>query len=643
MTELEKKVQLAAQMYYTSGTSDITDEEFDALVDQLKIEVPDSILFKVGWGYDVDKDNTPGMKRKHTYTTIGSLDKCHDLKELGSDFLDIPVDASTKLDGLSIVLYYEHGLLKYALTRGDSFTGVDVTDKVLAINPIFAMTKIPSFTGAVRGEAVMSYSNFEKFKELHPEAKNPRNSTAGLINGKDVFDDLKFLDIVVYTIIYDEVYHDFDILDDDMTTVSAHREMLSDMFAPYLVVPYCTISIPNRYDFSDKQFIEMMNDLKSKLYTDYPADGIVLTKNFISCDHGKFMYDAKAFKFAAESKITRIIDIEWNMSKTKNCVPRVLLEPIQLSGTTVQACAGYHAQYIKENNLGPNSIVEVRKSGEIIPQIIKIHQSTEAHLPDTCPECGHPLYWVGVNLVCENKECSNSIEQDLLMWLQNLVPTDFLGDTLKMKFLNQLVENGNIEDTSIESVMRCKLHLSEDTPSTQFNNFASMWNRLHEDTVKFDLVHALIACNIPRIGDLTAIKFAKYPARIQEILDIQYEGEFPLCELILEIGEANAHSVLNHYKKLQRLNLIRDRIIWRVESKVEFKGKVAITGKLSVKRSEFENELRRNGYEPTDTINKDVKFLVTDNPAGQSSKNLKASKLGVPKITEYEFRLKYMN
>ena len=196
MTDLEVIIQRAAQAYYTDGSSNLSDAEFDALVDQLRRENPDSLLFRVGWGYDISNDTTPGMKRKHLYTTIGSLTKCHDLKEVGTEFLGVPVDVSTKLDGLSCVLYYENSLLKYALTRGDSFTGIDITDKVLKIQPKFARTCRP-FTGAIRGEILMSFHNFEEFQKNHADAKNPRNSTAGLINGKDTFNDLHYLSIVL--------------------------------------------------------------------------------------------------------------------------------------------------------------------------------------------------------------------------------------------------------------------------------------------------------------------------------------------------------------------------------------------------------------------------------------------------------------
>lgn len=638
MTDLEIRIKDAAQKYYTDGTSPLSDVEFDALVDQLRKENPDSEIFRTGWGYNVAADSTPGMKRDHIYTEVGSLDKCHDIKELGNNMIGKALDASTKLDGLSAVLYYIDGILQYGLTRGNGSVGIDITDKLLAINPQLAKTNVP-FTGAVRGEILMSSSNFEEFKKIHPEAKNARNSTAGLINGKEITEDFKFLDIIFYTVIHNKDHQNSENPAKD--SIKETRELIAKMFTPEDVVLHREIFIsPNT---SNEDFLAKMNELKADFYQDYPADGIVLSQEIIGCNEGTYVYTAKAFKFPAESKRTFIKYVEWNMSKSKIAVPRILLEPIELSGTTVQACAGYHAGYIKENNLGPGSEVEVRKSGEIIPQIIAIHKSTHAEIPEVCPECGQPLTWDGYFLKCTNDMCSNSIEQDLLVWLQNLVPTDNLGDTLKMKFINQLVDNGSIDDCSIESVMNCKIRLSEDSPSTQFNNFAKMWNNLHDPNFKFDLVHALIACNVPRIGDLTALKFSKYPDAIIRHLDDILEGAIERPSLSKIIGDANARSVESHDKKFGRLNLIRDRIIWNTKPKAEFKGKVAITGKLSVKRSDFEAELRRHGYEPSDTINKDTKFLITENPDGQSSKNLKAAKLGITKINEFDFRFKYLS
>lgn len=645
MTELEKKIQKAAQDYYTNGSSEYTDEEFDALVDQLKVENPESELFKVGWGYKVSADTTPGVKRDHKYTLIGSLDKCHNMKELGSKFTDCWVNASTKLDGISIVLYYEEGELLYALTRGDGRVGIDVTDKILKIDSSLCVVN-PTFTGAVRGEILMSFENFEKFKKIHPEAKNPRNSTAGIINGKDTFLDLPYLSVVLYTLVHDESYEVYPNIGVTRNRIKSVFEIEKCLNTE--VVKSTDIFIkPN---WSDDTLHEFMTSLKSDLYGKYPADGIVLTRYEAVNEANTYTYDAIAFKFPAESKITKIVDIEWNMSKTKFAIPRVILEPVHLSGTTVSACTGFNAQYIRDNHLGPGSMVEVCKSGEIIPYILKVIGFTHEKLPEVCPECGQPLSWNGVHLACTNENCCSSIEQDLLIWMKNLVPVDNLGDTLKLKFIRQMVDSNQLADCSIESVMNSKIHLEESTPSVQFNIFAKMWNKLHDPDTSFDLVHALMALNIPRIGDLTAIKFSQHPKEILKCLDeslnIRFNAAFGTdTYLILKdlIGDANARSVSNNLNKLSRLKFIQDNIEWSIKDSVKSKGKVAITGTLSVKRVDFEKELRQNGWEPTDTVNKDVKYLITDNAAGQSSKNIKASKLGIPKVNEFEFRLKYLN
>ncbi|MDE5649145.1 MAG: hypothetical protein K2I33_04505 [Oscillospiraceae bacterium] len=116
---------------------------------------------------------------------VGSLEKCRTWDEIKSQFKNTEVDISLKLDGISVVLYYNEGKLYQALTRGDGETGIDITDKIHIILKGNRYIDT-SFTGAIRGEIVMAFDNFSKFKELHPEAKNPRNSVAGIINGKEI-------------------------------------------------------------------------------------------------------------------------------------------------------------------------------------------------------------------------------------------------------------------------------------------------------------------------------------------------------------------------------------------------------------------------------------------------------------------------
>lgn len=201
MTELEKKIAEAAQAYYSTGKSELSDDEFDALVEELKKTNPNSPILKmVGWGYNVFTDSTPGQKFKHRYGTAGSLEKCRTWTEIKPQFKNREIDISLKLDGLSVVLYYRQGQLYSALTRGNGEIGIDITDKIYKI---LGMTHgiANEFTGAVRGEIVMSLDSFKEFQKYHPEAKNPRNSVAGLINGKEITDDCKYLNVVVYSVV----------------------------------------------------------------------------------------------------------------------------------------------------------------------------------------------------------------------------------------------------------------------------------------------------------------------------------------------------------------------------------------------------------------------------------------------------------
>ena len=634
MTELELKIKDAAQKYYTDGSSLLTDAEFDALVDELKATNPDSELLKTGWGYDVKVDSTPGQKVKHKYGRAGSLEKCHNWDELKKDFKYTDIDISLKLDGISCVLYFDHSKLKQALTRGDGDVGIDITDKVSKIFPTVITSEL-NFTGAVRGELLMTFQNFEKFSAIHPEAKNPRNSTAGIINAKEWKDDIQYISLVVYTIVGEESEPIY-LKTADM------RVRLCEMFGIDRVVPCLTTEVA----LSENNFMKIMNDCRDNWYGRmYPADGLVITQpTYTYHSNGEITYNACAFKFPAESKDCKVIGVEWNMTKTRYAVPIIRIETTQLSGTSVSFCTGFNAQWIKDNNIGPGAIVTVCKQGEIIPGVTKVVKPTEPDLIDTCPVCGSKLEWNGVHLQCNNPNCANGILQDTLVWLQNIAPTDGLGDTLKEKMLNELVDLKVISDISIESIMECKEVLREDTDSAQRNLFAKMWNILH--TGQVDLVNAVVALNIPRLSFITASKFVDYTPLIKTIMEKADKEETLPSEEVLQlqaIGNANATSVIENMWKMRRLKYVWDRVYNTLayDSKVAQKGKVAITGKLSVKRADFEKELRAAGFTPAE-ISRETCYLITDSPNSSSSKNAKADAWGIKKITEQEFRALYL-
>ena len=630
-SNLEKEIQNQAQKYYTDGSNTVSDFEFDRMVEQLKEENPDSEVLKVGWGYDVNEDTTPGQKVKHKYGLVGSLDKIHSYDELSDDFKSAPIlYTSLKLDGLSVVLYYKNGKLYDAVTRGDGTTGISILDKITYINKKYLeIGNHVDFTGAIRGEILMTYSNFKKFKSANPEAKNPRNATAGLITRKDNYDDLKYLNIIVYNIVGCE---------NPMYNLRHFRDIityLESWFGSENVVPHSYIDIDD-----SESFDYCMEKYNRIWYRNYPADGIVINLYIDYNVSTKYIsYGSIAYKYPSEVKVSRVTGITWEMSKTHYAIPVVNIEPVELAGTTVENASGHNAQNIKENLIGPGAIIEITKANEIIPHIEKVlTPQLSSGMITNCPDCGHELVWNGVHLECINNECPNAIWQDTLQWINTLAPLDNFGDLLREKYLEKY-----LKDVSVESVMSGEILKYIDLPTElkQDELFYTFIKKLYYGT--FYLESAIAALNIPRFGDITCRKLAQFPDVVDRIIDcaVSDRDTAELLDLNRYIGDANAHSIRDNIWKFTRLNLIKDRI--KVSDKVETKGKVAITGKLSVKRSDFENELRKFGYEPTTSVNKETLFLITDNPNSSSSKNKQADKFGIVKITEGDFRHTYMN
>lgn len=634
IAQLETKVKEAAQAYYTDGTSELSDQDFDSMVAELKKLAPESeVLHKTGWGYDVIKDTTPGEKVKHKYGEAGSLSKAYSWGEVSKSLQNKVVDASLKLDGISVVLYYEKGRLVQALTRGDGIIGIDITEKAVKILKDKVMIG-RGFTGAVRGELVMSYENFEIFAQSHERAENPRNSTAGLING-GMTDDIKYIDCVVYSVIGSDNHYFGKSSKYDGTTLPATRAWLqvefgADNCAPFEFIHLC-----------EDTLIDEMERLRSQWYGKWPADGIVLTHTDAGWDAEtlEVTYDAQAFKFPSEVKSSEVIEVMWRMTKNRYYMPKVRVQPIRLAGTTVQHATGYNAQYIKENQIGVGSVVTLEKRGEIIPNINEVLTATGAVLPTRCPVCDTELEWAGVHLRCPNEACGNASTQDILMWCKKLAPVDGFGDILIKKYISELFG----EDVTVNQLMDGRLWKyvpTNESDRSQVALFKKMCNLLMQG--QYSLSDALEALNIPRLGTLTAKKLGAMPGAVRELLDnFLAEDYTDVPQILSAVGPATCEQIRANADKFLRLNIIASRIDWTEKEQVQVKGKVAITGKLSVKRDDFIQELNNAGY-TVGEIGKDTNFLITDSPDSGSSKNLKADKFGIVKITEAEFRQNYM-
>lgn len=651
MSNLMDKIKRASQAYYTDGSSDLSDEEFDALLGQLREEDPDSPLLKPGHGFDVA--SAPGTKVHHKYGEVGSLDKCHTYLEIKQDvrkkFEKNGVLVSLKLDGLSVVLYYEKGQFQQAVTRGKDNIGIDITDKISYIlkQQYGIIPTAKDFTGAFRGEILMTENNFKKFKKLNPDAKNSRNSTAGIINGKEITDDLKFINIYIYSVIgcenYPTIYVDnSNHYDSFVVKSSGHSTLIKSYFdiMEFIHSVFAGYTVPNEWlgdvlsdiSTSESLFESIMQRCKEKWYGELPADGIVIASDSFRRDGNNIEYFSVAYKFPTDSKPTKVVDIVWELTKTRYLMPRIKVQPVELAGSTVQYCTGINAQYIKESGIGIGAYVMITKANEIIPQITDVTTKVGYSLPTHCPVCGEPLVWNGVHLQCKNSNCANASIQDVLVWFNKLAPTEGLGDTLICKFLNDMFG----ESVSIEKIY-LNGKIDETSDSVQYNKFVQAYNTLFDG--KFTLSDAIQALNIPGFGAVTATKLAKHPKEIRGFLNNSQTYDL---SGVKDIGKANYATLTENTDKLHRLSFIKDNIIWKsVKQKDEVS--VCITGKLSVKRSEFEWELKAAGFTPVSSVTKKTQYLITDDPNSGSSKNIAAKKFGTVVMSEQEFRDKFLS
>lgn len=609
VSDLENKIKVYAEKYYL-GNPEISDEEFDNLVDTLREINPSSAILKsVGWGSGVE--NKKGKKVSHKYQTIGSLDKIKAVKNI-PDY-SYPV-ISAKLDGLSAVMYYNNGNLERAVTRGNGVEGIDITDKIVRI---LGNRKLKTeFTGAVRGELVISINNWNLMKENDSSLKNPRNTAAGIINRDEITDDIEYVSIVVYNVIGSETNSEFysqrsiyDFLMYNFNTVCPHVfcDSMMDITEEYLTMTY-------------ENFRNM-----------YPCDGLVIGNERLTIlDNKACHYSQIAYKFPAEIKESKVTDIKWNLTRTGKMVPTIEFESIELSGATVSRCSGFNAKFISDNKVCKDSVITIMRSGEVIPDLQKVvYTPGNDSVPTVCPVCGSKLKWSGVDVVCDNPECASREYRDLECWINNIGKVDGISTTLKFKFLDELGVK------SVDYLYNKRYTLSGD--GTQRDLFRKVLSKLYDESI--DIVDALCALNIPRLGRTTASKMAVDKKMVISLAHEACVNGVITTDISNIVGQATMKSIMSHSSKFSRLVYIENMIDMSEKSVVDNTSaiKVAVTGSLSVKRSVFEKMLSDNGFVLTG-VKKDTMYLITDDPNSGSSKNKLADKLGVKKVTEQEFR-----
>jgi len=354
MTTSEQEI-LRYNRLYRAGTPEITDKVFDLLLDTYKANVSDDQYTK----FRSKLFEEPG-KIKHPFI-MGSLEKTK--ADEGNDSLvkwltknNIKeLFVSSKIDGLSVRLFYVNGKLVEAATRGDGEYGEDILNKVIHFCP----TELPNkFTGNIRAEIVLTKDNFVRLCEIsNKEYKNARNAAVGLVNSKEFdIDEIKLLNIITYEIIGENSTkeHQFKQLRDFGFKTAGYN----------LIVKINHDNIKNILLDLFENFVDSCG---------YDIDGVVLTSRFNAIFENKKIPDNTiAYKTNLNSKETTIIDIEWNISKSGYYKPVCIFDPIQLGGSMVSRASMYNYQWVKDRNICYGDKIRVCLSGEIIPKIIEI-------------------------------------------------------------------------------------------------------------------------------------------------------------------------------------------------------------------------------------------------------------------------------
>jgi DNA ligase (NAD+) len=638
ISELEASIREAAEHYY-KGNPILTDLEFDELLNKLKEDCPNHPILKaIGWGYMPEPGDS---KEEHIGAIIGSLDKIKiddvDKSLLSNcimDKLHMTV-LMPKLDGGSLVAYYQNGLLDKVLTRGDGYHGINITRNIYHNLP----TKIENHgieMIAIRGEAIITYEDFESM-----EGSNPRNKCAGILQSKNGHkEDLKKVKFIPYSIVSTSVIHD---LRSHSFLTDKTKQLLYFAKNDFEIIPYVYSSTPDIYDkFLDVEYLPDFMMKQSSGET-LPVDGLVITRayiDFTKSEDGKYNYyscESKAFKYADVSKRTKVIDINWQMSSGSKFVPVLKIDPIEIDGVNIHNVTANNYKWLSDRKCGIGSEIEVKRANEVIPNMhMVITESSEYNAPVECPLCKEKLSVVGTDLVCTNQECPQVIFAIINKVWEFIKPDGASNACFNIFFNNYVMAHE--EDMFSNLMYLLKDVGTQDSDKKYTNHYHKLIQKAidgFKDTL-VDLPDLIKMANIPTLGRRIGKRIKETISFSDFITTIEEKKMFPetvfkyavlndsfnrkKLELIFKLWDKNY--VINHENKKEEVKEMREL-------------RVAATGAMSIPRSKWFKEMAQYGVEKV-SVGKKCDYLVC-NEESTSSSYVKAQKLNIPIVSENVF------
>lgn len=624
----------AAKAYYQESREIMPNHEYDRLYDLLEsLEQETGVILSKSpttrVGYEVLSDLP---KEKHPQKML-SLDKTKDVEQLKSWLGDKEGVLSWKLDGLTIVLTYEGGKMVKAVTRGNGEIGEVITANARAFSNL--PLSIPFKERLVlRGEAVISYPDFEKINETITDEgakyKNPRNLCSGSVrqlnSAVTAERHVRFYAFALVSadgIEFKERTQQFDWLAEQGFAVVQHKRVTA-------------ANMEETVKWFENEIEDNIN----------PSDGLVLSYNDIAYGQSlgttaKFPRDSIAFKWRDEIKETTLKEIEWSASRTGLINPVAIFEPVELEGTTVSRASVHNISVMRELKLGVGDRIKVYKANMIIPQIAENITGTDSvEIPSECPVCGAHTNIHDENgvqtLICPNPEClAKQIKS-----FTHFVSRDAMNiEGLSEMTIEKLIARGVIKELAdIFHVEKYKKEITEmeGFGEKSFANLKKSIEKARNTTVQ----RFLYSLGIPNIGTANARIIARHCHNSWQRVQNLSKEELMTID---GIGEVMADAFVGFFANPAKAHIVED-LLKEIQLDEEFEAAGAafegltfvITGSLNhyENRDALKAEIERQGGKVAGSVSAKTSFLINNDLLSQSGKNKKAKELGIRIIDE---------
>ncbi|WP_195940222.1 NAD-dependent DNA ligase LigA [Romboutsia sp. 1001713B170131_170501_G6] len=650
ISELIDLINYHNDKYYNEDTPEISDYEYDNLMKELikleeenpKLKRVDSPSSRVG-GKPLDKFEQ--VVHKIPMLSLANAYSAQDLRDFDKrvrDMVEGEVEyvVEFKIDGLSVGLTYNNGLFEKGATRGNGIVGEDISQNLKTVKSIPLRIKDVEEV-VVRGEVFISKDDFKKVNEQQEKQglqlfANPRNLAAGSLRQLDPKLTAKRpLDIFIFNLEY--------VQNTDFKNHSEALDYLKEL--GFKVSPNYKV-YNNIQDVIDH--IRYWTDNRGEL--GFEIDGMVIKVNNLA-QREAMGYTAKsprwaiAYKFPAEQKKTKILDIIVEVGRTGTITPTAVLEPVRLAGTSVSRATLHNEDYIREKDIKINDTVLVQKAGDIIPQVVEVIKKERTgdeidfEMPKKCPVCSEPTVRLeGESAVkCINISCPAQIRRGIIHFVsRDAMNIDGLGESI----ITLLLDKGLIKDIADLYTLNKDEVVKLDRMGEKSAN--NLLNSI-EKSKSNDLWRLINGLGIKFVGT----KGAKILANNFKDLDLIMSASNEDLVNLEEFGGIMANSVVKFFKEEKNIKLIEKLKSCGVNTKSIqdessdiakiFDGmKIVLTGTLpTLKRNDAKEMIESRGGKATSSVSKSTTFVLAGEEAG--SKLTKANDLGVKVIDEAKF------